>query len=251
MIDHVTIRVPDLAVGRRFYGLALELLGHGDLAGEGGGFVEWHDFSIAEAKPGEESTSRLHIAFRASSRSAVDEWWAAMTEAGHPSDGAAGLRPLYGPEYYGAFVTDPNGNSVEAVHGVPREGDGVLDHVWIRVRDLDESMRFYETIAPIVGIHVTRVPAGDAKELPERARIGGEGGASISVLEGEQTSRVHLAFAAPDRETVAVFHRVGMSAGFASLGEPGERPEYHPGYYAAYLRDPDGHNMEAVFHDRP
>jgi catechol 2,3-dioxygenase-like lactoylglutathione lyase family enzyme len=70
-------------------------------------------------------------------------------------------------------------------------------------------------------------------------------------MEGEPTSRVHLAFGVPDRETVAVFHRLGTSAGFESLGEPGERPAYHPGYYAAYLRDPDGHNVEAVFHDRP
>ena len=247
MIDHVTIRVPDLAVGRDFYGRALELLGHGHLASEAD---EWDDFSIAEAKPGEEWTSRLHIGFRASSRTAVDRWWAAMTEAGHPNDGAAGPRPLYGLEYYGAFVTDPAGNSVEAVHDVPRDANGVLDHLWIRVRDLDESTRFYETIAPVVGSNVTRVPPGDVNELPERARIGGEG-ASISVMEGEPTSRVHLAFAAPDRETVAVFHHLGTAAGFESLGEPGERPAYHPGYYAAYLRDPDGHNVEAVFHDRP
>ena len=70
-------------------------------------------------------------------------------------------------------------------------------------------------------------------------------------MEGEPTRRVHLAFAAPDRATVAAFHRLGTAAGFVSLGEPGERPQYHPGYYGAYLRDPDGNNVEAVFHDRP
>jgi len=131
-------------------------------------------------------------------------------------------------------------------------GAGVLDHLWIRVADLDESTRFYETIAPIVDLQVVRVPAGPTPEVPARTRVTGDGAvASVSVMEGEPTRRVHLAFAAPDRATVAAFHRLGTSAGFVSLGEPGERPQYHPGYYGAYLRDPDGHNVEAVFHDRP
>jgi predicted lactoylglutathione lyase len=75
-------------------------------------------------------------------------------------------------------------------------------------------------------------------------------GASFSVVAGEPTENVHLAFGAPDRATVEAFHRAGTEAGFASLGAPGERPQYHPGYYGAYLADPDGNNVEAVFHDR-
>ena len=253
MIDHVTIRVPDLTVGRRFYGRALELLGHGDLMTEVGGFgPEWDDFSIAEAEVGELATTRLHVGFRAPSRAAVDAWWGAMTEDGYPSDGAPGPRLVYGPDYYGAFVTDPAGNSVEAVHDVPGRGAGVLDHLWIRVADLDESTRFYETIAPVVDLQVVRIPAGPTPEVPERTLVAGDGAvASVSVMEGDPTQRVHLAFAAADRPTVAAFHRLGTSAGFVSLGEPGERPNYHPGYYGAYLRDPDGNNVEAVFHDRP
>jgi hypothetical protein len=50
---------------------------------------------------------------------------------------------------------------------------------------------------------------------------------------------------------VDLFHRAGVRAGYASNGGPGERPEYHPGYYGAFLLDPDGNNIEAVFHDRP
>jgi catechol 2,3-dioxygenase-like lactoylglutathione lyase family enzyme len=252
MIDHVTIRVPDLTVGRRFYGRALELLGHGDLMTAGVEFAEWDDFSIAEAGIGESATTRLHIGFRAPSRGAVDAWWTAMTEDGYPSDGVPGPRPVYGHDYYGAFVADPAGNSVEAVHDVPARGAGVLDHLWIRVADLDESTRFYETIAPVVDLQVVRVPAGSTPEVPERALVTGDGAvATVSLMVGEATRRVHLAFAAPDRATVAAFHRLGTSAGFVSMGEPGERPQYHPGYYGAYLSDPDGHNVEAVFHDRP
>ena len=74
------------------------------------------------------------------------------------------------------------------------------------------------------------------------------GDATFSVLEGEPTEHVHLAFSAPDRETVDRFHEAGIEAGYESNGEPGERPEYHAGYYGAYLFDPDGHNVEAVFH---
>ena len=252
MIDHVTIRVPDMTVGRRFYARALESLGHAHLMAEGGGFAEWDDFSIAEAEPGESATTRLHVGFRAPSRAAVDAWWAAMTDDGFPSEGAPGPRAVYGPDYYSAFITDPAGNSVEAIHDVPGRGAGVLDHLWIRVADLDESTRFFETIAPILDLLVVRAPAGPTPEVPARTRVAGEGAvASVSVMEGEPTRRVHLAFAAPDRATVAAFHRLGTAAGFVSLGEPGERPQYHPGYYGAYLRDPDGHNVEAVFHDRP
>ena len=61
---------------------------------------------------------------------------------------------------------------------------------------------------------------------------------------------VHFAFPAADRLTVDVFHRVAVAAGYSDNGAPGERPEYHDGYYAAYVLDPDGHNVEAVFHDQ-
>jgi catechol 2,3-dioxygenase-like lactoylglutathione lyase family enzyme len=157
-------------------------------------------------------------------------------------DGQPGPRPQYGPDYYGGFVLDPDGNSAEAVHNGPPPSEGrVLDHLWLRVRSLADSRRFFETFAPVLGYAV--------RPLPDRVQIR-TSGATFSVLEGEPTENVHLAFAAPDRATVDSFHRAGLDAGFASLGEPGERPEYHPGYYGAYLADPDGNNVEAVFHER-
>lgn len=64
---------------------------------------------------------------------------------------------------------------------------------------------------------------------------------------GFVTGRAHFAFQAQDRETVARFHQAGLEAGGKDNGAPGERP-YHPGYYAAFLLDPDGNNVEAVFH---
>jgi predicted lactoylglutathione lyase len=61
---------------------------------------------------------------------------------------------------------------------------------------------------------------------------------------------VHLAFKAADRDTVDEFHRVALAAGYRDNGAPGERPQYHPGYYGAFVLDPDGHNVEAVYHER-
>ena len=242
MIDHVTIRVSDLDVSRSFYEHVLGHLEHAPEPYVDAAFVEWGDFSMAPFDAERGVTRRLHIGFQADSRDEVDGWWRAMVAAGAPDDGAPGQRPEYGPTYYGAFVLDPDGSSVEAVHREPARGDGtVIDHLWLRVRDLDASSRFYEVVAPVVGYRVTRHEG--------RTRIHGEG-ASFSVLEGPPTENVHLAFSAADRETVDAFHVAGLAAGHGSLGGPGERPEYHVGYYGAFLRDPDGNNIEAVFHDR-
>jgi len=248
VIDHVTIRVSDPGESRPFYARALELLGFRAPA-EGDGFVEWHDFSLAAAAPERPVTTGLHLAFGAESRAQVDAWWQALTDAGHRSDGAPGPRPEYGPEYYGGFVLDPDGgNSVEAVHNRPSREDGrVLDHLWIRVDDLAAARRFYDAVAPALGVEV--------RPLPQRVQVRRGAHAPTPtfslVADGRpRTQDVHLAVAAPDRATVDAFHAAGVGAGFRSNGEPGERPRYHRGYYGAFLLDPAGNNVEAVFHDR-
>jgi catechol 2,3-dioxygenase-like lactoylglutathione lyase family enzyme len=241
VFDHVTIRVSDLAASGPFYRRVFELLEFPDEPHDGGVFLEWNDFSISQATPERPVTRRLHAGFVARSREQVDAWWRALTQAGHRDDGAPGPRPEYGPDYYGAFVLDPDGNSVEAVHNRPRADGAVIDHLWLRVRDLATSRRFYETIAPVVGFGV--------RPLDDRVQLRGEPG-SFSIVEGEPTEHVHLAFPAPDRAAVEAFHRAAVDAGYRDDGAPGERPEYHPGYYGAYVLDPDGNNVEAVFHDR-
>ena len=191
------------------------------------------------------ATRNLHLALVAKSREQVDAWWQAMTAAGHPDDGEPGPRPQYSPTYYGAFVRDPDGNSLEAVHrGEPREGENRLDHLWIRVRDLAESRLFYETVAPTVGLRVhDAATRATSTSTAAAAR-------SRSCRSEPVTENVHLAFPAPDRATVEAFHRAALEAGFRDNGAPGERPEYHAGYYGAFVLDPDGNNIEAVFHDR-
>ena len=242
MFDHVTIRVSDRPTAQRFYETVLRTLEIEQTA-NGDGFVEWDDFSLAQADDASPPTRRLHIGFAAPSRGHVNEFWRAGTEAGYESDGEPGLRPQYSDDYYGAFLLDPDGNSVEAVHhGSLRDG-GSIDHLWIRVSDVEASTHFYETVGPAAGFRV-------GSESAERTHFACVSG-SFSVVAGERpTENVHLAFGAVDDETVERFHRDATAAGYRDNGSPGERAVYHEGYYAAFVLDPDGNNIEVVNHNR-
>ncbi len=242
MIDHVTLRVAAIDASERFYRAVLPTLGI-DVPTAGSGFIEWEDFSIAAAGPERPPTRNLHVAFVAPTRAHVDAFWRAGVDAGHPSAGEPGPRPQYTADYYGAFLLDPDGNSAEAVHHAATRRDGNIDHLWIRVADLDAAEHFYATIAPHAGLR-----AGATEDRLRQFR--GASGSFALVDGGASCEHVHLAFAAPGRATVDAFHRTAIRAGFRDNGAPGERPEYHPGYYGAYVLDPDGNNVEVVFHDR-
>jgi catechol 2,3-dioxygenase-like lactoylglutathione lyase family enzyme len=244
VFDHVTLRVADLARSRGFYDLVfgtLEFSGT-PYADETG--VAWGDFGMYEGEP---LTRRLHVAFSAPSRVHVDTFWRLLTEAGHPDDGAPGPRPEYSPSYYGAFVLDPDGNSAEAVHHDRiRQDGGVIDHLWLRVASVEETERFYAAIASVLDIELRE----GGPEWMVGLRVPADAGSCSFVLGEPPTENVHLAFPAPDRATVDEFHRVALAAGYRDNGAPGERTQYHPGYYGAFVLDPDGNNVEAVFHDR-
>ena len=237
MFDHVTIRVSDRAASERFYDMLLATLGAGRTASG-----EWEDFSLAAANGGQPATRGLHVAFVAPSRAHVDEFWRVGTEAGYRDDGAPGLRPQYRDDYYGSFLLDPDGNSAEAVHHGALRAGGFVDHLWIRVADVAASKRFYETVAPHAGFRLRY-------DGPERAQFAGESG-SFSVVAGTPTENVHLAFPARGNGVVDAFHRAATATGYADNGTPGERSEYHAGYYGAFVLDPDGNNVEVVSHNR-
>ncbi|MDO5758601.1 MAG: VOC family protein [Rhodobacterales bacterium] len=118
----------------------------------------------------------------------------------------------------------------------------LIDHIQLVVRDLPASRRFYEAVLATVG-----VPIGGSGEDWFWADELFVSTADSKAALGQLTGRHHLAFQAGDRATVDAFHRAGLAAGGADNGGPGERP-YHAGYYAAFLLDPDGNNIEAVFH---
>jgi catechol 2,3-dioxygenase-like lactoylglutathione lyase family enzyme len=241
MLDHVDIRVSDREASRRFYTTVLGAPTYSDE-----GFDEWQDYGIVEADAEHPVTRHLHVGFAARSQQEVDAFWQRGVDAGYRSDGEPGLRPQYSPGYYGGFLLDPDGNSVEAVHRPPRTESGPqIDHLWLGVAELDASRRFYETIAPSLGL---RVGAG---ELPNYVYVAGDGRHLALVADGRAPSEyVHFAFPAADDETVAEFHRVATAAGYRDNGGPGERPIYHPGYFGAFVLDPDGNNVEAVNHNR-
>ena len=118
-----------------------------------------------------------------------------------------------------------------------------IDHIALVVRDYEASKRFYRAALEPWGSR--EVGYGEA------TGFGPEGSEDLVVAPGEPPSApVHVAFAAPDRATVDAFHARALAAGGRDNGAPGLRPQYHPGYYAAYVLDPDGNNVEAVFHDR-
>jgi catechol 2,3-dioxygenase-like lactoylglutathione lyase family enzyme len=117
-----------------------------------------------------------------------------------------------------------------------------IDHVTLTVRDYEASKRFYRAALE---------PWGSREiELDDSTAFGPEGSEDLVLRPGQPTGPIHIAFAAPDRATVDAFHERALSAGGRDHGQPGLRPRYHPGYYAAYVLDPDGNNVEAVFHDR-
>lgn len=118
----------------------------------------------------------------------------------------------------------------------------LIDHLQLVVRDLPASQRFYAAVFEVLGIPMAG--KGDDYFWADELFVST---ASSQAAAGHLTGRHHLAFQAADRAMVDAFHKAALAAGGKDNGKPGERP-YHPGYYAAFVIDPDGNNIEAVFH---
>jgi len=245
VFDHVGVAVSDLGASERFYRTILRVLGL-EPSYAGADMVGWDDWWIGPEDREHPVTRGLHVGFRAADRAQVDAFWRAGVDAGFRNDGQPGPRPQYNPTYYGGFLLDPDGNSVEAVHyeraqAVPV---GRVDHLWIRVRDPQVSHRFYATIAPYAGLRV-------AHEEPGHVEMAGADYTFSLLSDGRPlTEHVHLAFGAGDDATVRGFHAAALAAGYEDNGVPGERTVYHRGYYAAFVLDPDGLNVEVVNHNQ-
>ena len=118
----------------------------------------------------------------------------------------------------------------------------LIDHIQLVVKDLAASQGFYNAVFKVLGVPMGGTGEGYfwADELFVSTR-------DSEAAQGALTGRHHLAFQANDRATVEAFHAAALANGGTDNGAPGERP-YHPGYYAAFVLDPDGNNIEAVFH---
>ncbi len=193
LFHQVTIRVSDRAAAESFYEAVLSTIGL-EPTRSGASLAAWGEFSLAIADAEHPPTHRLHIGFAAPSREHVDEFWRVGTAAGHRDDGPPGTRPQYSEDYYGAFLLDPDGNSAEAVHHGDLPPGSVVDHLWIRVADLQATRRFYETIAPFAGLLVDQPTKDRVRCRAAPGRPNGHG--SISFLVGPPTENLHLGFAA-------------------------------------------------------
>jgi catechol 2,3-dioxygenase-like lactoylglutathione lyase family enzyme len=122
----------------------------------------------------------------------------------------------------------------------------MIDHIAIQVRDVAASAAFYDA---------TLAPLGGSRQLDFGEVVGfGTTGPTFwigPVTTSGEPREVHLAFIADSRTTVDAFHAVAVGAGAEVLHPPRVWPEYHPGYYGAFVRDPDGNNVEAVCHADP
>jgi catechol 2,3-dioxygenase-like lactoylglutathione lyase family enzyme len=127
----------------------------------------------------------------------------------------------------------------------------MLDHVSLQVKNFAKALSFYtEALAPLGYVPQYVDQAGKS------AGFGSKGEArpwlargSLWIAEGQPATKIHLALRSPTREAVAGFHAAALRAGGKDNGPPGLRPDYHASYYAAFVFDPDGNNLEALTHD--
>ena len=129
----------------------------------------------------------------------------------------------------------------------------MIDHIGFPVSDLARSRAFYDRAMTPLGIELLmevteQMTGGHGAHLG----YGRDGKPFFWIGSGRSAGAgTHVAFAASDRATVDAFHAAALAAGGRDNGAPGLRPEYHPGYYGAFVLDPDGNNIEAVHHGEP
>lgn len=205
MFAHVTIRAADAAASELFYATVLDGLPAGD----------WRtDLRVEQAAGGDGVTRHLHVAFVTTSREQVDAFWRTGVAAGYESGGAPGPRSIYSEAYYGGFLLDPEGNSAEAVHhGREREPGSAIDHLWIGVADLDASLRFWEAVAPPLGLTVYG-------HRPERFHVGARGRSFALVADGRPaTCNLELGIRVQGGDAARMVHEAAVAAGWRGDGD--------------------------------
>jgi catechol 2,3-dioxygenase-like lactoylglutathione lyase family enzyme len=118
----------------------------------------------------------------------------------------------------------------------------MIDHIGVQVTDLDASVAFYTRALAPLGYAV-------AMRSEQFAGFGVAGKPEFWIGAGRPADKIHVAFRAKGRAEVRAFYDAAIAAGGTDNGPPGLRAMYHPSYYGAFVRDPDGHNIEAVCHD--
>ncbi len=245
MFDHVSFRVSDRAATERFYDAVLPAIGEERAhRGEASTLYGNFELSVGQATAERPVTRGVHLGLCAPSHAAIDAFRAGRRRCRLPQRRRARPRPEYGSDYYGAFLLDPDGNSIEAVrHGRMREL-GLIDHVWLRTTELEPSRGFWQRFAEDGGL-------GVVVDEPELIRVRAPRGGSLTVttrtIRPPRAAGLHLAVPADSPERVDAWHAALTAAGYRSDGDPGPRP-YHPSYYGAFVIEPAGHSTELVDH---
>jgi catechol 2,3-dioxygenase-like lactoylglutathione lyase family enzyme len=243
MFDHITLRVIELDAATTAFASALDELEIEQTANTSS-FSVWGNFALTQTDGQRPIARRVNVAFIAPSPAHVDRFWHAGVDAGFVEGRPPGYRSGCAEDYYSASLLDCAGNRFKAVYRKGQRVSGNVEHLGLRASDVEASTAFYSTISAAAGLTIRRRSA-------ERAAfsVGGSDG-SLLLIAGGPTENVHIAFSGDD-DDVRRFHADAIASGYRSNGEPGERPRYHAGYYAAYVLDPDGNNIEVVTHHRP
>jgi catechol 2,3-dioxygenase-like lactoylglutathione lyase family enzyme len=243
VLDHVTIRASSRAGSERFYRTVLSAIGITPTS-ETGACLAWQDFRLAFADEQHGVTRALHVAFVADTREAVDRFWQAGVDAGYEDLGAPGERPQYTASYYGGFLADPDGNSIEAVHHSDTRRGGHIDHLWIGVEDLTTAVNFYKLISRYTGLQRGR-------QWDSGMQFRGAWATFSLVHDGRPPGEhLHMAFAAPDSETVSEFFEAATAAGHRGIRAPEWRRKSSGSYNTASVIGPRDSVIESVYRPR-
>lgn len=132
---------------------------------------------------------------------------------------------------------------------IPKKETGMIDHMGIGAHDFAASRRFYDAAFAPLGAAMVMEVTPEQSGGYHGVGYGQDGKPSFWVgNDGPRGTGIHVAFTAPDRAAVDAFHAAALAGGGRDNGAPGLRPQYHPNYYAAFVLDPDGVNVEAVCH---
>ena len=190
-------------------------------------------------------TRGLHVGFRAPDRAHVDAFWQAGVDAGHPDDGARARASSTGRRTTAASCSTRTATASRPSTAIAGSRSRTAASTTCGSASATSRRRGASTrrFAPHAGIAL-----GD--DEPPRVQFVGPD-YSFSLIDDERplTEHVHLAFPAGDDATVRAFHAAALAGGYEDHGAPGERADYHTGYYGAFVLDPDGHNVEVVNHN--
>lgn len=267
MFSHFVVGSDDLRKAERFYAAVLPPLGFAAARGDGGALVFDHKGGVFDHESGRPSIvvrmpadgrrvgrgNGYHVAFHAADEATVQRFHAAALAAGGSDEGGPGLREIYAPDYYGAYVRDPDGNKLQAVTYLTGRkagpGGDVISHITLGSNDLRRSCAFYTGLMATLG-HV-RLPEEESDDFDYAF---GHAGCALPVVfpqlafdgrPARPPHGSHPVFRAAGRRAVEDFHREGLRLGGGDLAAPAEHSAGGVAGYLAGIADPDGNALYA------